>query len=232
MLCFSSWCKSNRRKLRSSCQPVKHSWTRWQVQKAKTTKAAKEMTRLDARAERRNGANTARVWGITTVMPVAYWTKTNKTTNDSTKTGKNQDGAKQRDTQEWLDKGSKHNFNSGYNNEWIAAKIKQTTLSNLCKTPIISWVEEQEFINNISPSSNLRLPNKTQYAKKKEKEIINITKIGILNGTLPYMVADSGTTSSSGQTTDPFIQTGQQSLKFSTCHLDTWQMQQQKHNCM
>ena len=80
----------------------------------------------------------------------------------------------------------------------MGAKIDHTTLTNLCKTPLTRPVEEPAFVNNILPSKNLRPPNKTQYTKKKEKEIINTTKQGILNGTLPYMVADSGAMSSYG----------------------------------
>ena len=42
--------------------------------------------------------------------------------------------------------------------------------------------------------------------KKKEEED---TKLKTLKGLVPYMVTDSGATSSFGRPTDPFIKTGQ-----------------------
>ena len=62
------------------------------MQEAKITKATREMTRLDARAEKRNGVNTVRIWGITIAMPDTHWTKTNKTAHHGTKAGKTRKG--------------------------------------------------------------------------------------------------------------------------------------------
>ena len=130
------------------------------------------MTGMGTKAKRRNGAKTERAWCITTVTPVTHWTRANTTNHYGTKTGKTRKG------QNRMDGGSKHNFNSGYNSKQIEAKINQTSLSNLCKTLLTRCIEEPELINNILPPKTLTLP-KTQYTKKKEKEIISVTKIGI-----------------------------------------------------
>ena len=53
----------------------------------------------------------------------------------------------------------------------------------------------------------------TNYSRKKKQQEFNDTRQKVLSGRIPYMVTDSGATSSYGRTSNPFIGMGQLSTK-------------------
>ena len=80
-----------------------------------------------------------------------------------------------------------------------------TSLTGQVKEP----VKTQQIELSTQRTSNITT---TYSTKKKEKELQDI-KMKMLKGVVPYMVADSGATSSCGRPNDPFIKTGQPSTK-------------------
>ena len=78
-------------------------------------------------------------------------------------------------------------------------------------TPFTSQVEvpvKNQKAVSFKQSTSIKT---TTYSKKKMKKEEQEIKQKTLKGLVPYMVADSGTTSSCGRPNDPFIKTGQPS---------------------